>query len=184
MILNLNHLHGKSAAGNAQAVVETLYALLEEGHIEQSQFARLRIQLDWIQYKQNFREVVSVAENRNERGEQTIMDLHVDTRQVVPGCLRKEILRAMARAHAAPDLSPEPDRIVLEDFKTFRRSIAWQFNSLYWRRLNDWERASGKGYEQALPGGQSDGHLPEAIAAGVADFWALLHDMESKKQLP
>ena len=48
MILNLNHLHAKSAAGNAQSVVETMYALLGEGLIDQSQFARLRIQLDWI----------------------------------------------------------------------------------------------------------------------------------------
>src|SRR5580658_7893068 len=106
MILNLNHLHGKSAAANAQAVVETLYALLEEGQIEQSQFARLRIQLDWIQYKQNFRELVSVAECRNERGELEIMDVHVDTRQVVPGCLRQELLRAFARAKARAAAAP------------------------------------------------------------------------------
>ena len=185
MILNLNHLHAKSAAANAQAVVETLYALLEEGLIEQSQFARLRIQLDWIQYKQNFREVVSVAENRDDRGGQTIMDIHVDTRQVVAGCLRQEILRAMARALSSEsEREAAQDRIVLEDFKSFRHSIAWRFNGLYWRRLNDWEQATGKGYEQALPGGQSDGHSAEAIAAGVADFWALLDDMESKKQLP
>lgn len=192
MILNLNHLHGKSAAANAQSVVETMYALLEEGLIEQSQFARLRIQLDWIQYKQNFRDVVSVVECRPREdfgragGEQTIMDIHVDTRQVVPGpgCLRKEMLRAMARARGAEAASPEPDRIVLEDFNTFRRSIAWKFNSLYWRRLNDWERATGKGYEQALPGGQSDGHVPEAIDGSVTEFHALLRDMDSKRQLP
>jgi hypothetical protein len=166
-------------------VVETLYARLEEGLIERSQFARLRIQLDWIQYKQNFREVVSVAENRDDRGEQTIMDLHVDTRQVVAGCLRPEILRAMARARAnESEREAAQDRVALEDFKSFRHSIAWQFNGFYWRRLNDWEQATGKGYEQALPGGQSDGHQPEAVAASVADFWTLLRDMESKKQLP
>lgn len=190
MILNLNHLHAKSAAGNAQSVVETMYALLEEGLIEQSQFARLRIQLDWVQYKQNFREVVSVVECRNEWGEQTLMDIHVDTRQVIPGpgCLRKEMLRAlsktMSRVRADGAEASEPDRIVLEDFKTFRQSIAWKFNGLYWRRLDDWERATGKGYEQALPGGQSDGHVAQAIADSVTEFWTLLCDMESKKQLP
>lgn len=184
MLLNLNHLHVKSAAANAQSVVETLYALLEERQIEQSQFARLRIQLDWIQYKQNFRELVSVAQSRDERGELQIMDVHVDTRQVVPGCLRQELLRALARANGSSPDGPDSDRIVLEDFKTFRRSVGWKFNSLYWRRLDDWERATGKGYEQALPGGQSDGHLQEAIDASVAEFWTLLHDMEMKKQLP
>ena len=186
MILNLNHLHGKSAAQNAHSVVETMYALLEEGLIEQSQFARLRIQLDWIQYKQNFREVVSVAEGRNEWGDQTIMDIHVDTRQVVPGpgCLRKELLRALERVRAGAQDTVEPDRIPLEDFTSFRRSVAWKFNGLYWRRLDDWERSTGKGYEQALPGGQSDGHVPEAITQSVQEFWKLLSDMESKKQLP
>ena len=186
MILNLNHLHAKSAAGNAQSVVETMYALLEEGLIDQSRFARLRIQLDWIQYKQNFREVVSVVERRDQWGEPGIMDIHVDTRQVVPGpgCLRKELLRAMERAHEAVKGEGEPDRIFLEDFTSFRQSIAWRFNGLYWRRLNDWERATGKGYEQALPGGQSDGHVPEAITDSVNVFWKLLCDMESKKQLP
>ncbi len=186
MILNLNHLHAKSAAANAHSVVETMYALLEEKLIDQSQFARLRIQLDWLQYKQNFREVVSVVECRNEFGEQTVMDIHVDTRQVVPGpgCLRKELLRAMERSRGGAHHEPEADRILLEDFKTFRRSIAWKFNGLYWRRLDDWERATGKGYEQALPGGQSDGHVAEAIAESVTEFWKLLCDMESKKQLP
>ena len=86
------------------------------------------------------------------------MDIHVDTRQVIPGpdCLRKEMLRVVAKTMSrvpaeAPEVA-EPDRIPLEDFKTFRHSIAWEFNRLYWRRLNDWEQATGKGYEQALPG--------------------------------
>lgn len=185
MILNLNHLHGKSAAANAQAVVETLYALLEEGLIDQSQFARLRIQLDWIQYKQNFREVVSVAENLDGRGDKSIMDVHVDTRQVVAGCLRKEILRAMARARfSESERDALQDRVPLENFKSFRDSICWRFNGMYWQRLNDWEQATGKGYEKALPGGQSDGHLHEAVAASAADFWKLLEEMEHKKQLP
>jgi hypothetical protein len=63
MILQMNHLHGKAAAAT-QDVIETLYSLLEEGHIEQSEFARLRIQLDWLQYKKNFREVVLVTQGQ------------------------------------------------------------------------------------------------------------------------
>ncbi len=46
------------------------------------------------------------------------------------------------------------------------------------------ERATGKGYEQALPGGQSDGHVPEAIEGSVAEFHALLRDMDGRRQLP
>jgi hypothetical protein len=179
MILQLNHLQGKAAAAT-QDVIETLYSLLEEGHIEQNEFARLRIQLDWLQYKKNFREVVLVTQGQ-EAGDNPspIMHVQVDTRQVVPGCLRPAMMRAMLRAGA-----PEQDRLPLEDFKPFRLSIAWEFNRLYWHRVKDWETATGKGYERALPGGQSDANHPDAIADGVADFWTLLRDLERKQRLP
>ena len=183
MILNLNHLHGKSAGATAQDVVETVYKLVEEGQIAPYEFASLRIQLDWIQYKQNFREVVSVAQGSNPRG--PIMDVHIDTRQVVPGCLREGILRAMARAN--PETSPEmrdQDRLPLEDFQSLRTSVVWDFNRLYWMRLQDWQEASGQSYERSLPGGVSDGNQPQAIADSVGDFWTLLKDMEAKKNLP
>ena len=152
MIVKLNHLQGKAAATSAQDVIGTVYTLLEEGHIEKAQFARLQIELDWIQYKQNFREVVIATHGYNEQGQQVpIMDVHVDTRQVVPGCLRAALLRALAHSNA-----PEPqnqDRLPLEEFQSMRSSIVWEFNKLYWSRLKDWEMATGKGYEQALPGG-------------------------------
>ena len=183
MIVKLNHLQGKAAATSAQDVIGTVYALLEEGHIEKAQFARLQIELDWIQYKQNFREVVIATHGYNQSGQQVpIMDVHVDIRQVVPGCLRAALLRALAHSNA-----PEPqnqDRLPLEEFQSMRSSIVWEFNKLYWSRVRDWEIATGKGYEQALPGGASDGHNPEAIADSVEDFWILLQDLESKNQLP
>src|SRR5579862_3462778 len=186
MILNLNHLHGKSAGTTARDVVDTLYKLLEEGQIEQNQFATLRIQLEWIQYKQNFRDVVSIAQCANDRGElQPVMDIHIDTRQATPDCLREALLLGMQRANpATPAEIRDQDRLPLEDFRSLRRSIVWEFNKLYWVRLKDWESATGKGYEEALPGGQSDGHRADAIADSVDEFWKLLHELESKNQLP
>ena len=187
MILNLNHLHGKSAATSAQDVVDTAYKLLEEGHIAPGEFARLRFQLDWIQYKQNFREVVQVAQEPVDRGDHgvPIMDVLVDTRQVAPGCLRGELLRAMARAKS--DAMPGPEEagcLHLEEFQSLRTSLVWEFNKLYWVRLNDWEKASGQSYEKALPGGASDGHHPQNIADSVDEFWKLLRELEERKQLP
>src|SRR5713226_7269259 len=113
MILKLNHLQGKAAAATAQDVIGTLYSLLEEGHLEPGQFARLQIELDWIQYKHNFREVVIATQGYNAQGAQVpIMDMPVDTRQVVPGCLRAEMLRALARAN--PEIPQPPgDRLPL-----------------------------------------------------------------------
>jgi hypothetical protein len=187
MILQLNHLQGKQAAASAQDVVSAVYSLREEGYLDDSQFANLRVHLDWVQYRQNFREVVAVTQCVNHRGETSpLMEIHVDARQVVPGALREQLLCAVAGASPAThgESRRTPERVYLEEFGSFRNSIAWQFNKLYWHRLADWEKATGKGYEQALPGGKSDANHPEAIADCVADFWTLLRDLETKNQLP
>ena len=184
MILKLNHLQGKAAGATAQHVIGALYSLLEEGHIEKDQFARLQIELDWIQYKQNFREVVIAIQGYNTQGQRVpMMDLRVDGRQVVPETLRADILRALSCANPEAE-EPGPGRLPLEDFQSMRSSIVWAFNKLYWNRLKDWEQATGKSYEHALPGGQSDGHLPQAIADSVGEFWTLLRDLDAHKQLP
>jgi len=182
MILQLNHLQRKPAASSTQEVVDTLYRLLEEGQIEQEQFARLRVNLDWIQYRQNFRECVMATRlGSDPRGQLSPLEVHIDLRQVAPGTLRGEILRTMGSDEAR---SPECGCVYLEDFRSFRESIAWGFNRLYWHRLADWEAFTGRGYEQALPGGKSDANHPAAVADCVADFWTLLRDLESRKQLP
>lgn len=189
MILQLNHFNGKAAAATTPSVVSTLYQLLEEGKIDPAQFSRLNVQLDWIQYKQNFREMVTASHAARGQtavgakdGRPGVLDIRIDTRQVTPDSLRAEIARAMTAADA--ETPNQDDRIPLEDFKSFRGSIAWEFNKLYWTWLRDWEKATGKGYEQALPGGKSDGNHEEAVADSVGDFWTLLRDMETKNQLP
>jgi hypothetical protein len=184
MILQLNHLQGK-AAGATQEVIETLYSMMAEGHIEPNEFARLRIQLDWLQYKKNFREVVLITPDKEPPGVAApILHIQVDTRQVVAGCLKPEMMRAMIRQKPPRGVAPAEENLPLEDFKPFRESIAWEFNRLYWHRLKEWEVATGQGYEKALPGGQSDANHPDAVADGVADFWTLVRDLEAKKQLP
>ena len=194
MILKLNHTRGETAAATTQDVTAALYALLEEGRIQQDQFSRLRVHLDWIQYKQNFREVVVAAPVDPDPGEPAAgessppyLDLYVDTRQIAPGSTDLHCAILNAIEHATPGAIPQDSpggRLYLEDFTSYRTSVAWSFNSLYWRRLDEWEKATGKGYEQALPGGSSDASHPDGVAHSVADFWTLLQDMEKKRQLP
>jgi hypothetical protein len=174
MILKLNHLNQKATAAT-QAVVEAVYAMVAEGKLDKGQFARLQFELDWIQYKQNFREVVAATHGYSSSGDQPpIMDIRIDTRQVVPENLRANLTKAFA-----PD-----ERVFIEGFKSLRRSIVWEFNKFYWRHLRAWETATGKGYDEALPGGGSDGHNPKAIADDVEEFLDLLTDLHSKNQLP
>ena len=184
MILYLNHTRRDAAAATTNEVIATLLALLEEGRIEPAQFARLRIHLDWIQYRQNFREAVMLTQGSGAReGQFSVMDLRVDSRQVAPGTFRDAVQRAFNVLN--PESWPaEADRVLLEDFRSFRSSIAWDFNRLYWHRLKDWEQATSRGYDQALPGGKSEGNDPAAIADSVADFWTLLKNLDSQNQLP
>src|SRR5580692_1541895 len=144
MILRLNHLNAKAATATTPHIVEALYKLVEDGHIDPAQFARLQVQLDWVQYKQNFREIVTVS--RGAMGAMTgstrkdaVMDMRIDTRQLTPDNLRAEMLRALTAADSERFLeTPIHDRIPLEAFKSFRHSIAWEFNRLYWAHLGDW----------------------------------------------
>jgi hypothetical protein len=182
MILHLNHTRRESAAATTAEVVSAVLALLAERDMEPAQFARLQIYLDWLQYKQNFREPVSVTLPPVDRGSRFPSEIRIDSRQVQPGAFRESLRKAICSAKAAEKGSA--GRLYLEDFQSFRESIAWQFNRLYWQRLKEWEAASGKPYEQALPGGKSDGHNPEAISDSVAEFWTLLKDLETRNQLP
>ncbi len=182
MILHLNHTRRDSAAATTADVVSAVLALLAEKDMEPAQFARLQIYLDWLQYKQNFREPVTVTLPPGDRGGKFPSEIRIDSRQVAPGAFRESLRKAICSAKAAEKGSA--GRLYLEDFQSFRDSIAWQFNRLYWQRLKEWEAASGKPYEQALPGGKSDGHNTEAISDSVAEFWALLKDLETRNQLP
>src|SRR5579863_7504668 len=109
MILQLNHLNAKAAIATTPGIVEALYKLVEDGHIDPAQFARLQVQLDWVQYKQNFREIVTVSRGASTTDERRppIIDMHIDTRQVMPGNLRAEMLRAMAAVHPEKSLEAQ-----------------------------------------------------------------------------
>ena len=182
MIVQLNHLQGQPAAATAHEVVDALYSLLEEGQLEPDQFANLRVHLDWIQYRNNFRECVMATRAASGRDTHPPLEVHIDTRQVAPGELRAKILNTMTSIRE--ESAAARDALILEDFRSFRDSIAWGFNRLYWHRLPDWEKFTGRPYEQALPGGKSDANHPAAVADCVADFWTLLRDLENRKQLP
>jgi hypothetical protein len=183
MILHLNHTRRDSAAASASEVVSTFLTLLEEGQLTSEQFARLQIYLDWLQYKHNFREPITVMQRTESGvGQASRMEVRIDSRQVSPGSLRELVQKAIGPEKA--DTRIGQDRIYLEEFRSFRSSIVWDFNQLYWQRLKDWEQATGKSYERSLPGGVSDGHHPQAISDSAREFWKLLQELERHNQLP
>jgi hypothetical protein len=59
MILHVNHLQPGVAAA-AGETVGALLALVEEAGLDARLLASLRLHLDWIQYRSNFRDPVSL----------------------------------------------------------------------------------------------------------------------------
>jgi hypothetical protein len=184
MILHVNHTSpGARLAPAASELVATLLGLVEEGRTDRRLLPTLRVHLDWIQYRANFREPVAVRRAVDGRGEpMPLAEIAVDLRQAEPGRFREALARALAV------LGPEPPedggRFLLDDFAPVRDSLIWQFNRLFWQRLGEWEQASGRRFEDALPSGRSDANHPQAVADSVGDFWTLMRDIDKRGQLP
>ena len=188
VILHVNALPDsrRSQVGLAEKtseVVRILLVLIEEGRVPVELLPSLRVHLDWIQYRANFREAVTARRAADgQGGPLALAEIAIDLRQADAVTLRDDLVRALAIVHGEGDSSAA--RVYLEGFGPVRDSIIWRFNRLFWHRLHDWERVSGRGFEDALPGGRSDANHPEAVADAVADFWTLLRDMEKRSQLP
>jgi len=181
MIVHINHVQPDRAA-LAGAVLSELVSLAGEGQIQSRILENLNVHLDWVQYRTNFREAVTLR--RAIKGEELLpwIEVGVDLRQLQPETLKAEFLRALK--DGLDGSGGSADRVYLERFTPMRSCLIWRFNDLFWQHLPLWEAASGKGFERALPGGTSDANHPEAIADAVADFWTLLKDLDSHNQLP
>ena len=193
MIVHINHIsQSKKPKGNqrspqselASLVTGSLMSLVEEGVLDARLAPSLRIHLDWIQYKTNFRDPVIVRRTTNLQGQiLPLAEIAIDLRQADASRLPDELAQAVKNIGAGPQ-SNNYNHLYLDDFKPYRDCLIWAFNRLFWRHLGDWEAMSGKGFEAALPGGTSDANHPQAVHDAVADFWTLLRDLENRNQLP
>jgi hypothetical protein len=181
MILHINHVQpGRSES--TSGVVSTLLSLLEAGEIDPNTLGHLNVHIDWVQYKSNFREPVSIRRVVRDEELLPLADIAVDLRQMQPETIRKALSEALNGA--GPDALETPRRMYLESYTPMRSSIIWTFNAVFWKYLPIWEKASGKGYEKALPGGHSDGHNAQAIQDSIMEFWEQLRKIEAQHLLP
>ena len=189
MIIHVNHMEpagtGPGAVeARAAEVVRTLLGLIAAGHGDPRVLPGLRVHLDWIQYRANFREPITVRRAADRSGGPlALAELAVDLRRVEPAGLGEALTRALGGVVDASESDPD-GAAVLEEWTPVRDSVIWRFNRLFWQRVADWEAASGRRFEEALPSGRSDASRPEAVVDAVADFWTLLRDLEKKGQLP
>jgi hypothetical protein len=192
MILHLNHIGPGGPASPAHGerageVVRVLLALVEEGRVDPRLLSGLHVHLDWIQYRGNFREPVSVRRAADPRGAgPPLAEIALDLRRIEPAALRDALGAALRAASVEPGLetAEEASRLYLDGWVPLRDSLIWRFNRLFWQHVAAWERAVGRRFEEALPSGRSDANHPEAVADSVADFWSLLRDLDKKGRLP
>ncbi|HSG28845.1 MAG TPA: hypothetical protein VLA34_10220, partial [Candidatus Krumholzibacterium sp.] len=194
MNIHVNHVK-PGRAGRVSAVVSSLLSVFEESEFDSELLNNLNVFLDWVQYRTNFRDTVTLRSSFREGELLPAVELGIDLRQVDEDTLKAALREALGEANSlqlgrrgpAPDGGPPPDRsgwVALESFVPSCQSVIWDFNRLFWQHLSTWEEASGKGYEKALPTGVSDGHNPEAIADSVSEFRDRLKDLEGRGQLP
>jgi hypothetical protein len=184
VIIHVNFLPKPGETGIGE-VVAALFALVDRGRLDPEVLPRLRLHLDWIQYRANFREPVTVRHATDSRGERmALAELAVDLRRARAERLLDEVGDALASVGAGASGRETRNGVVLEDWAPLSESAIWRFNRLFWQRLADWERQSGRGFEAALPSGRSDAHDPAAVADAVADFWTLLVELDKRGQLP
>jgi hypothetical protein len=193
VIVHINHIsQSKKPKGHQRSlqselaglVTGSLMSLVEEGVLDARLAPSLRIHLDWIQYKTNFRDPVIVRRTTNPQGQTlALAEIAIDLRQADAARLPEELARAVKSIGAGPDAN-DNNHVYLDEFKPYRDCLMWSFNRLFWRHLGDWEAASGKGFEAALPGGSSDANHPQAVSDAVGDFWTLLRDLEARGKLP
>ena len=140
-----------------------------------------RVVMDWVQYRQNFRGPV-------------------DTRAILPGPLDAhgkagtEIAIDLRRAGSAslpqqlaaafnPQEGGAP-RQYLEDWVAGKESCIWDFNGLYWNALGLWEQATGREYEQALPGGESDARNADQAREIILELFKVWDNLAARHALP
>ena len=119
MILHINHIQPQRAA-LASSVVSTLVSIAGEEQIPPRILENLNVHLDWVQYKANFREAVTLR--RATRGEELLplIEIGVDLRQLDPETLKDQFVNAIKDLGDGSPCSQR--RMYLEPFKPMRGS--------------------------------------------------------------
>ncbi|MGH3778075.1 MAG: hypothetical protein ACRDRR_20465 [Pseudonocardiaceae bacterium] len=156
--------------------------------------SRVRVVCDWVQYRSSFRDVVDIRPILAAHGTDSALapvplaavvtedelEVAIDVRRSGDVPLKQltgELLRACYG-------DAEPSRIHLEPWLATSASVIWEFNALYWKALDLWEQATGRRYEQALPGGESDARNRDAVREIITGLFALWDSLAQRNALP
>ena len=179
-------LRGERPLNFATTVAPVIEALCEDT----VDLSRVRMVCDWVQYRESFRGIVDMRPILSRAESQT----GVDPISVPVGDREDEVEIAVdVRRGSDADLKGLTSaglrdgvegRVFLEDWGMGSTSCIWDFNALYWSSLDVWEKSTGRGYEQALPGGESDARNREAASELVGELFTIWDLLADKASLP
>jgi hypothetical protein len=167
----------------ARAAIGPLIEALSAADVD---LTRLRVVCDWIQYKNNFRNTAMmrpvIAAGGGDAADAPIdgYELAVDLRR----CAQPDTDVAAEVNAALACLGQQEDLVWLEPWVPGTLSCAWRFNALYWQALAAWEKATGKEYERALPGGESDARNADAARDLILDLFKIWDELANRRALP
>jgi hypothetical protein len=159
---------------------------------------RLQVVCDWIQYKANFRDPVVTRPVLGD-APTGCYEIAVDLRRCAAqeaGAFQAAMSAALAEAAARPGGPgtlpgeeaaggpPPPGRVWLEPWVAGKDSLPWRFNALYWQALADWEKTTGREYEQSLPNGESDARNAAAAQELILDLFRVWDELAARQALP
>ncbi len=168
-------LRGNKAIDLLPALGPALDAVVADDEVDLTQ---LRVTADWVQYRDSFRPPVAL---RPVVGGDAL-ELALDLRRTADSDATAGAVAAALRAHRTGGESPH--HLTLEEWVPTSRSLIWRFNTLYWQHLRAWEEATGRGYESALPGGQSDARENEPVRAMIRELFGVWDSLAQRHALP
>jgi hypothetical protein len=145
---------------------------------------RCRVQLDWIQYRRNFRPVVATRPfvgDPDQSGPQA--EIAIDVRRL-DDCNVDSDLESALRGLSGADRDGTTGWTFLEEPCPEAASMIWSFNRLYWEHLSLWEMTFQQEYASSLPGGESDGTNREFWRNRIGAFLDVLDDLARRDLLP
>jgi hypothetical protein len=179
-------------------VTATLGPVIEALCASEVDLSRLTVVCDWIQYRSSFREVADCRpvlgpgraaeaadqaddqDSQRDASPETGLEIAIDLRRAGEADLRA-VVAELLEEHAHPDGSA---RVPLGPWGAGSRSCVWRFNALYWQALSLWEQATGRDYEQALPGGESDARNTAAVRELILEIFKTWDDLDARGALP
>jgi hypothetical protein len=175
---------GRLRGDSPPDVAAVLGPLLDALRGSDLDLSRVGVVCDWIQYRSNFRDVVDyrpvLAAPESGLPREVGVELAIDLRRCDEIEIGRFVLEKL-REHAEPATS---SRVPLEPWMAGRKSCVWLFNTLYWQALSHWEQATGREYEQALPGGASEARNTAAVRELILELFKVWDDLDARGALP